>query len=58
MPSRYYTNLGVSFTIAFVIGIIATNGIGIEIILLGLFFTIACVLMDLRMKKLGRSLDF
>jgi transcriptional regulator with XRE-family HTH domain len=58
VPNRYYTNIGIGFAISFGIGIVATNGIGIEIILLGLFIITACILMDLRMKKQGRSLDF
>jgi transcriptional regulator with XRE-family HTH domain len=58
VPKRYYSNIGVSFAISFVIGFIATNGIGIEIILLGLIIFTACILMDLRIKKQGRSLSF
>jgi transcriptional regulator with XRE-family HTH domain len=58
VPKRYYTNIGIGFAISFGIGIVTTNGIGIEIILLGLFIITACILMDLRIKKQGRSLDF
>ncbi len=58
VPQRYYTKIGVSFAISFAIGFAATNGIGIMIGLLGLFITVACILMDLRMKRQGRSLDF
>lgn len=58
VPNRYYSNIGISFAISFAIGIIATNGIGIEIILLGLAIITGCILMDLRIKKQGRSLNF
>jgi len=58
VPCKHYTKLGVSFAISFAIGIIVTNGIGWTIILLGVLITIACLLMDLRIQKQGRSLDF
>ena len=58
VPNSYYSNIGISFAISFAIGIIATNGIGIEIILLGLAIITGCILMDLRIKKQGRSLNF
>ncbi len=57
-PNWYYSNIGISFTIAFVIGIVATNGLRIEFILLGLTIVAACVFMDLRIKKQGRALRF
>ena len=58
VPTRYYTNLGLSFAISFVIGIVVTNGIGLGIVLLGILITAACLVMDLRITKQGRSLDF
>ena len=58
VPNRYYSNIGISFAISFIIGFIATNGIGIEIILLGIIIFTACILTDLRIKKQGRSLSF
>ncbi|OIQ17636.1 MAG: hypothetical protein BM557_08065 [Flavobacterium sp. MedPE-SWcel] len=58
VPNRYYTEIGVSFTIAFVTGIVVTNGVGVEIILLGLTIVALCVFQDFRIKKQGRSLSF
>jgi len=47
VPTRYFTNIGVSFVIAFVIGLVASDGIGI----LGIIIPTTCILMDLRIKK-------
>lgn len=58
VPKMYYTNIGLSFIISFLIGVIATNGIGIWIIVFGVVFSIIFLLMDLRIKKQGRSFSF
>jgi transcriptional regulator with XRE-family HTH domain len=58
VPNWYYTNIGLSFTIPFVIAFIANNAFGIELILFALTIFTACVLMDFRIKSQGRSLRF
>ncbi|MDC7998027.1 helix-turn-helix domain-containing protein [Gilvibacter sediminis] len=58
VPEKYYTTMGFSFAISFVVGLLVTKAIGLEFILIGAAIIITCVFMDLRIKSQGRALRF
>ena len=62
VPNKYYTNIGVSFAIPFAIGFVVPYGIStttlIVISIPVLFVVGISMLLDLRIKKQGRSLSF
>ena len=57
VPNKQYTVFGISFAVSFVAGFVVNNKIGTGIVL-GMFFLAIGILLDLRIKKQGRSLDF
>lgn len=58
VPEKYYTTLGLSFALSFMVGLLVTEAIGLEFVLIGAAIIIACVFMDLRIKNQGRALRF
>lgn len=58
VPKRYYFKMGTAFIVSFVIGFLATKGIGMGLILFAILFTLVCYGVDYRMEKQGRSLRF
>jgi len=62
VPNNYYTNIGASFAIPFALGFILPYGISltniIVIIIPVLFLIVVGLLLDVRIKKQERSLNF